>query len=161
MNPGIKFFTRAIAIALCLFTLSTQAIAQGHGASAMSDNAKIISEFIVAWSRLDPDELVSYFTEDGTYYNMPTGPVTGTENLKKFITGFIRPWESTDWEVLNLIAEGDIVMAERIDHTVVAGSPVDLPAFGIFEMENGKIKIWRDYFNLATYADAMAAALKK
>jgi limonene-1,2-epoxide hydrolase len=29
------------------------------------DNEKIIREFIDAWSRLDPEELSSYFTEDG------------------------------------------------------------------------------------------------
>jgi limonene-1,2-epoxide hydrolase len=134
----------------------THSIAQ----SQELNNEQIIRNFITAWSALDVDELVSYFSVDGTYYNMPTSPVTGQENLKQFIAGFIRAWESTDWEVLNLIAKGDIVVAERIDHTVVAGSPVDLPAFGIFEMENGKIKIWRDYFNLPTYSDAMAAALQ-
>jgi limonene-1,2-epoxide hydrolase len=124
----------------------------------MTDNERIVREFIQAWSRLDPTELVSYFAADGTYYNMPTAPVTGQENLSRFITGFIRPWESTDWEILNLLADGDIVMVERVDHTVVAGSPVDLPCLGIFEMENGKIKIWRDYFNLPTYTDALTAA---
>ncbi len=34
----------------------------------MSDNAQIIRNFIAAWARLDADELVSYFSEDGFYH---------------------------------------------------------------------------------------------
>ncbi len=32
---------------------------------------------------------------------------------------------------------------------------VDLPGIGVFEIENGKIKIWRDYFDLGTYLKAL------
>jgi len=45
--------------------------------SPMSQNEQIIREFIAAWSNLDPVELASYFTEDGTYHNIPSGPITG------------------------------------------------------------------------------------
>jgi limonene-1,2-epoxide hydrolase len=126
----------------------------------MSENEKVIREFVDAWSRLDAEELVSYFTEDGTYHNIPTTAVQGHDNIQQFITGFIRPWESTDWEIISLIAEGNIVMVERLDKTVVAGSPVSLPCFGYFELEDGKIKMWRDYFDLATYSNALTEALQ-
>ena len=53
------------------------------------DNEKIIREFVEAWSRLDPEELASYFTEDGVYHNMPSGPVGGSENVRKMNAGFI------------------------------------------------------------------------
>ena len=49
-------------------------------------------------------------------------------------------------------------MVERMDRTDVAGRHVDLPCFGVFEMENGKIKVWRDYFDLATFTNAVAPA---
>jgi limonene-1,2-epoxide hydrolase len=32
---------------------------------------------------------------------------------------------------------------------------VDLPCAGVFEMQGGKIKVWRDYFDLGTYVKAM------
>ncbi len=50
------------------------------------DNEKIIRDFVQAWSRLDPEEHSSYFTNDGVYHNMPTGPVAGRENVQKMIT---------------------------------------------------------------------------
>jgi limonene-1,2-epoxide hydrolase len=33
---------------------------------------------------------------------------------------------------------------------------MDLPCTGVFEMENGKIKVWRDYFDMATFTTAMS-----
>ena len=122
----------------------------------MTENETIIREFVAAWSNLDADELATYFTEDGTYYNMPTQPISGRENVRDFIANFMRPWESTEWEILNLLVEGDIVMVERVDHTVALGNNIGLPCLGYFLMEDGKIKMWRDYFDLATYTSALS-----
>ena len=122
----------------------------------MHDNEQIIREFIAAWSNLDAEELTSYFTEDGVYHNMPTDPVAGHDNLRGFIAAFLSSWDKTDWELLNLFSSGDVVMAERMDRTVVAGKPVDLPCCGVFEMRGGKIAVWRDYFDMATYMNAVS-----
>ena len=117
----------------------------------MSDNVQTIKAFIAAWSNLDVDELVGYFCEDGIYYNMPAQPVQGHEKLKLFIEGFIAKWTKTTWETLNIIGEGNVVVVERLDRTEVGDIKVDLPCCGVFEMEEGKIKIWRDYFDMGTY----------
>ena len=119
------------------------------------DNEKIIREFIEAWSRLDPEELSSYFTEDGVYHNMPACPVAGRENVKNMIADFTGPWTETRWKILHLVSSGDVVIAERLDRTKAGSKAVDLPCSGVFEMEDGKIKVWRDYFDLATYTKAM------
>ena len=121
----------------------------------MGQNERAVRDFIAAWSRLDPDELVGFFTEDGTYHNMPMGPVSGRQNLRGFIAGFLRGWTSTQWDVLNLVASGDVVIAERLDRTMVGETPVDLPCCGVFEMQDGKIEVWRDYCDLATYTRAL------
>ena len=117
----------------------------------MSNNVQTIKAFISAWSNLDVDELVGYFCEDGIYYNMPAQPVQGHEKLKLFIEGFIAKWTKTTWETLNIIGEGNVVIVERLDRTEVGDIKVDLPCCGVFEMEEGKIKIWRDYFDMGTY----------
>ncbi|HWS73594.1 MAG TPA: nuclear transport factor 2 family protein [Quisquiliibacterium sp.] len=121
----------------------------------MNANEKIILDFIDAWSRLDAEEIVSYFAEDGIYHNMPTKPVQGREQLRAFIGGFLKPWTSTQWDVLNLVSKGDVVIAERLDRTEAGAKKVDLPCCGVFEMKDGKIKVWRDYFDMPTYTRAM------
>lgn len=122
----------------------------------MSANEQVVREFLAAWSRLDVEELVGYFTPDGTYYNMPLTPVSGHDALRQFIAGFAGGWASTDWEVLHLVSNGDVVIAERVDRTVTKdGKPVDLPCCGVFELEGGKIRVWRDYFDMGTYMKAL------
>lgn len=145
----------AFLISILLVLSATNVQAQNE------NNEATVRDFITAWSRLNPSELASYFSEDGVYHNMPSEAVVGRDNIERFIAGFIRPWESTDWEVINLLADGDIVMVERLDKTVVAGSPVNLPCFGYFELTDGEITLWRDYFDLTTYTSALTSALEK
>ncbi|MBW1641345.1 MAG: nuclear transport factor 2 family protein [Deltaproteobacteria bacterium] len=117
----------------------------------MEDNEKIIREFIKAWSRLDPEELASYFADDGVYHNMPTDPVSGRANVEKLIRSFIGSWTETTWDILNIMSSGNVIIAERLDRTRAGDKSVDLPCVGVFELEGGKIKTWRDYFDFATY----------
>ncbi|MBW2241663.1 MAG: nuclear transport factor 2 family protein [Deltaproteobacteria bacterium] len=120
----------------------------------MSSNTELVRAFCEAWSRLDPVELAGYFAEDGVYHNMPTGPIKGRAEIENFIRGFAGSWTKTDWEVLNLAETGDIVIAERVDRTELGDKKVDLPCAGVFEIRNGKIAVWRDYFDLGTYVRA-------
>lgn len=117
----------------------------------MDENEQIIREFIEAWSRRDPEELAAYFADDGVYHNMPIGPVKGRENVENFIRGFIGSWAETHWDILNIVSSGNLVIAERLDRTRAGDKSVDLPCVGVFELEGGKIKTWRDYFDFATY----------
>ena len=121
----------------------------------MDDNERIVRAFIDAWSRLDPEELSRYFAEDGVYHNMPATPVKGRDDVKRLIAGFIASWTETRWEVLHLLSSGNVVIAERIDHTKAGDKSVDLPCTGVFELEGGRIKVWRDYFDMSTYLRAM------
>tara|TARA_B100001079_G_scaffold35381_1_gene26917 strand:- start:207 stop:641 length:435 start_codon:yes stop_codon:yes gene_type:complete len=122
---------------------------------ANESNENVIRDFIISWSNLDADELVEYFADDGVYHNMPMEPVAGKENIRQFINGFIQSWTNTTWDILSITSKGDIVIAERLDRTIAGEKKVNLPCVGVFEMENGKIKIWRDYFDIKTYSEAM------
>ena len=83
-------------------------------------------------------------------------PVQGKEQVKHFIAAFIQPWTSTTWDLLSIVSEGDLVMAERVDRTLAGEKSVDLLCVGVFQMEEGKIKSWRDYFDSNTYFEAMS-----
>lgn len=121
----------------------------------MSSNRAIVEEFIRAWSRLDASELADYFAEDGVYHNIPAVPVVGRENIRQFIAGFIKPWTHTNWVISNILADGDLVMVERLDKTRTSAGDVDLPCVGVFVLKEGKIVVWRDYFDMGTYRSAL------
>lgn len=48
-------------------------------------------------------------------------------------------------------------MTERTDR-FEPGSWVDLPVMGVFEVHDGGINLWRDYFDLQTVMAAMQPA---
>ncbi len=116
---------------------------------------QLIRDFCAAWSRLDVDELMTYFTEDAVYHNMPGPPLHGVTAVRAGIEGFLSGWDETVWEVINIAAAGDLVLAERVDRTRAGDRNVDLPVTGVFEIRDGLIAAWRDYFDLATYQRAM------
>lgn len=122
----------------------------------MNENERIVRDFIAAWSTLNVDLIVVYFTDDGVYHNIMLQPVAGRDNLRKFIQGFVKSWSATDWEIRTLISKGDIVIAERVDRTSLGAKQVALPCCGVFELKDGKIREWRDYFDMATYTKAVA-----
>ena len=65
--------------------------------------------------------------------------------------------ESVDWEVLSIAENGDKVLTERVDNFVMAGGKnVSLPVMGVFQIRDGKICLWRDYFDLASFTSQMA-----
>ncbi len=72
---------------------------------------------------------------------------------------FIRPGrpgiESIDFRVINIAANGPVVMTERVDVFTLPGRSFELPVMGTFEISDGKIKAWRDYFDINQFTTRM------
>ena len=115
----------------------------------MADAESIVREFCAAWSRLDSDELTGYFTDDAVYHNMPLEPLKGREAIRAFLAGFLTGVTFAEFEFLNIVSSGDVVMTERVDHFELGGKKAGFPVMGIFELRDGKIAAWRDYFDMA------------
>lgn len=122
------------------------------------DNAEIVRNFCAEWDApaLDGERIAAYFTEDAFYHNIPMEPITGREAIAAALSGMAGMMTSKGWVVVNLVAEGDVVMTERIDRFDAQGNAVALPVMGVFELRHGKIASWRDYFDLGTFQKQMA-----
>ncbi len=118
----------------------------------MSEHTAIVRDFIAAWSDFDLDKVMGFFTPDCVYHNMPLEPVQGTEAIRKVIEGFAGMASKIDW-VLHHIAESPdgVVTTERTDRFLFGERWVELPVMGAFELADGKIRAWRDYFDMAQF----------
>jgi limonene-1,2-epoxide hydrolase len=118
----------------------------------MTDNASIdlVRRFCAAWAQGDIPAIVAFFTDDAVYHNMPLRPVQGRDAIKGVIEQFSAPFERIEFEITHVAAAGDIVLTERIDRFHGAKN-VELPVMGTFEVRDGKIAVWRDYFDLAAW----------
>jgi limonene-1,2-epoxide hydrolase len=117
----------------------------------MLDPEALVREFCAAWSRRDIDALLGYFTDDAVYHNMPMAPVSGKNSIREVLNMFVPGADAIEFEMLRVAARGSVVFAERVDRFRMGGKQVEVPVVGVFEIRNGRIAAWRDYFDFATW----------
>ncbi|MFT5335101.1 MAG: limonene-1,2-epoxide hydrolase [Halioglobus sp.] len=118
-------------------------------------NTQIVMDFIDAWNRMDWDAVVAAFSEDVVYHNIPMEELRGKGVVAEFVTNGM-DLKSVDWEVLSIAENGNKVLTERIDNFYLSsGKTVSMPVMGTFEIVDGHITAWRDYFDLATFTTQM------
>jgi len=119
----------------------------------MSDNKEIIHQFFDALDRLDLDAITAFFTEDGIYHDLPvpTDPTVGHEGIRKKLGLVANAVDRLEIQLASVIAEGDTVMSERVEiwHFPTGETP-RLPVMSTFDMKDGKIVAWREYWDLNT-----------
>ena len=122
---------------------------------AAAANDAMIRAFIAAWERRDTDFIVDCFTDDGVYHSTPLTPIVGKAAIREFVAGFaeVPPGRL---EIRHQVASAHVVMNERTDFLTMSGRPVTLPITGVFEIEDGRIKAWREYFDLGPVRAAYA-----
>ncbi len=116
-----------------------------------SESIKLTRKFIEACVRADPDEFAGYFTEDAVWWNSPWQPVKGREAIRETLRRGALTMQALPWELRHIVADGDLVMTERVDHFMVRGALVSVPCMGVFEFRDGKIFAWRDYWDLKQF----------
>jgi limonene-1,2-epoxide hydrolase len=118
---------------------------------------ELVTEFCKLWSSPDPDELAGFFTEDAVYHNIPMEPVQGRAAINQFIAGFVAAVDGIDFNVHRQVSDGALVMNERTDvMRRKDGGEVALPVMGVFEVHDGRIAAWRDYFDMAAITKAFS-----
>lgn len=115
------------------------------------DNMEIVEKFCAAFARRDSGELIEFFTDGAVYHNMPMAAVKGKDAIKGVLDMFLGPATSVEFVMLKIAAAGDTVLTERLDKFVIGGASIELPVAGVFELKDGKITAWRDYFDMATW----------
>lgn len=126
----------------------------------MESPLEVVRRFCAAWSdNMGAAGLAAFFTEDAVYHNIPLTPVTGRENIASTIDSVLRPGppgiESIDFRVINIAANGPVVMTERVDVFTLPSKTFELPVMGTFEISGGKINAWRDYFDMNQFTSRL------
>lgn len=109
---------------------------------------EVVRAELNAWSGLDVDEIVSYFAGDAIWDNVPLGAVSGHQEIRKAVQGYVDRTTQGNIEILNLAVAGNVVLTERVDHFVYDGKSIHARIMGAFEVNGDKITAWRDYFDV-------------
>jgi limonene-1,2-epoxide hydrolase len=126
---------------------------------AMSDHIEIVEAFIQAWNEKDLEKIMASFADDCLYHNIPMEPMQGVEEIRKFIEGFIGMASEIDWEVHHIAETANgAVMTERTDKFKIGERWIALPVMGTFEVSEGKLVAWRDYFDAGQFQSQMSGS---
>ena len=126
----------------------------------MSDTPDaIVRRFISLLVSRDISAAATLVTADFEYDNVPMGKAFGPQGLHDTLSGFFGMCTDIDWEIIRQTSSGDAhsgtVLNERNDRFEIHGRWANLPVAGVFEIREGLISLWRDYFDRATLLEAM------
>lgn len=106
--------------------------------------------FLRAMEAKNYDEALRYVASDCEYENIPLGKVKGPEGVRGVLEPFFAPTIENKFDILREASNGPIVFVERLDRHLVKTGWVNLPVTGVFEIRDGLIHVWREYFDAAT-----------
>lgn len=122
---------------------------------------ELIRTFISRLSARDIDTAATMVSADFEYDNVPMGKSFGPDGLRNTLTGFFAMLDDIDWQVIRQTSTGDTahgtVLNERDDRVKLKGTWHSLPVAGVFEVRDGRITLWRDYFDRPTLMEIMSA----
>jgi len=123
----------------------------------MSQAIDLVQSFCDEFGKgLDVDKILEYMTDDCVYHNIPVDPAVGKDAIRAVFAMFTSGVEKIEFIMKNISGSGNTVLTERVDIFVLPHVTVELPVMGTFEVRDGKIAAWRDYFDLNQYMSQLS-----
>lgn len=111
----------------------------------------IAKQFLKAMEVLDYDAGLKFVSADVEYANPPPiGTVRGPAGIRAVLEPFFAPTLENEFKILREAVNGSVVILERLDRHKLKDKWVELPVTGVFEIHDGLITYWRDYFDAPT-----------
>ena len=113
--------------------------------------------FIARICERDASAAFELLAEDVVFENPAMDPpadrVIGHAGVRQMYEPLARNCVAMAWPILRIVEQGDLVMAERIDKfwfqpgLFPKGDLLEAKVCSVWEVEQGKIKLWRDYYD--------------
>lgn len=101
----------------------------------------------------------AYVADNCEYTNIPLATtVYGPAGIAEVLGPFAAGISENEFQILREAAAGPIVFMERLDRHHFAHGWRELPVTGVFEVSDGRITVWRDYFDAAMFQSLLDPA---
>ena len=119
----------------------------------MSVNSERLRQLFADLERLDFDAVSEHCTEDCVYEDVPfeAATVRGPEAIRAKLEMGLGMLERLPTTIHEVVENGDTLMIERTEvwhHKT--GERAKLPVAAVFKFRQGKITLWRDYWDAKT-----------
>ena len=115
-----------------------------------------VEAFIARINAMETESALGLLAEDIVYDNVPMPTIHGRDATRTFLAQM--PYDAAEWIVHAIAANGVTVLTERTDRFHLGGKWLEIRVMGTFEVRDGSITHWRDYFDLGQFMAQMPAA---
>ncbi|MEY2939649.1 MAG: limonene-1,2-epoxide hydrolase family protein [Ilumatobacteraceae bacterium] len=128
--------------------------------STITDPGEFVTRFIENIEQFHFSDAMAMVADDCEYDNVPITKVFGREAMTQILSDFIAAATKVEWLIHHQVSSGDmnhgVVMNERTDRFEIDGRWIEIDIAGLFVVSDGKIALWRDYFDRESFTKALA-----
>lgn len=127
----------------------------GRFGAAIMRNREIALSYLNAFSTGDPEEVARHVTED--FENIQVGRLgtscVGADNYRERLSGFLSAFKKLNYEIGEVIAEGDKVAAAYTMTFIDENRPIEIEGVMIMTIKDGRIAVRKDYWDGLSYQE--------
>lgn len=113
----------------------------------MNSPEEIVTRFLHAMEQQDHDTVAELLAPDLRYTNVSLPTMKGGGRVAKLIRKTLREGRAFEVQLHSIASTGNTVLTERTDVLKIGPVHIGFWVCGTFEVENGRITVWRDYFD--------------
>ena len=121
-----------------------------------TDPQDVVLAFVRALTGARAEDAVALMSEDVEWVNGATSHLVGPAEVLEEMRPVLDASDEVDWVITAAAAAGATVFLERRDRFRRGQVWVEVPVVGVFEVRDGRVRRWRDYFDSADGAQRMA-----
>ena len=123
--------------------------------SLQIDNAHTVEVFLAALQDQDIDAAGAVLDEHLVYQNVGFPTIRGRARAMKLFRG-MEGRARFEVKTHRIAVNGSTVLTERTDALVFGRVRLQFWVCGVFEVKDGRITLWRDYFDMFDFTKALA-----
>ncbi|MDG3012744.1 limonene-1,2-epoxide hydrolase [Rhodococcus sp. D2-41] len=118
-----------------------------EGQEATPDGAEAVAQFLRALAREDVDGAMRLVAPQIVYENVSLPTLRGRDRVRRVFGVLARTPAGFDVRIHRIAQNGSAVLTERTDVLFLGPFRLQFWVCGVFEVSDGRITLWRDYFD--------------
>jgi limonene-1,2-epoxide hydrolase len=106
-----------------------------------------VIRFLDAMQDANVEEVIALAADEIVYSNVSLPTIRGKDRFSKGVRAYYRHRLGFEVIVHRIASNGSSVLTERTDALIFGPFRMQFWVCGVFEVENGQITLWRDYFD--------------
>ncbi|MGA7051112.1 MAG: limonene-1,2-epoxide hydrolase [Mycobacterium sp.] len=124
-----------------------------------AENTRTVEVFLNALQDVDYETADACLDDDLVYENVGLPTIHGRSRAMKLFRRMDGRKTAFEVKIHRIAADGAAVLTERSDALIIGPLRLQFWVCGVFEVHNGRITLWRDYFDFFDMFKATARGL--